>query len=182
MFATQKIISIPVWCEGGLFEYAGKIVYGMVYDEIAHYPCFQVKTYIATRKKGQNIDWQYVECGAYDFVDDNAPHLLELLQFDGWSSSSGLPVDYHANALYFYKRFREWFTIAGKPIKSQKHPHWVLFCDITLFGSLSDKDEVLPAIASEKELYVLSQWLKKREPKLRAKFNEVMRKHGIDCN
>jgi hypothetical protein len=178
MSTTQKTISVPVWHEGGVLENTGKIIYGMVYDEITHYPCFQIKAYIATRKKGQTVDWKYVECDAYDFVDDKASHLLELLQFDGWLSS-GIPVDYHANALYFYKRFREWFRIAGKTLKSQKHPHWVLFCDITLFGSLSDSNEVLPTIDSEKELYVLSQWLKEREPKLRAKFNAMMRKHEI---
>lgn len=180
MFDTQKTLSIPEWYEGGLFEYAGKIIYGMVYNEITHHPCFQIKTYQATRKKGQNTDWVYKQCDTYNFVQDHTPHLLELLQFDGWDSS-GIPVDYHANAMYFYKRFRGWFTVAGKPIQSEKHPHWQLFCAITLFGSLSDDNEVLPTMDNEKELYVLSQWLKKREPRLRAKFNETMRKHEIDC-
>lgn len=174
MLNTQKTITVPVWNQGGLFEYTGKIVYGMVYDEVIHNPCFQIKAYEGSRKKGQKVDWLYTDLNVCDFVEDKAPQLLELLQFDGWAVS-GLPVDYHANALYFYKRFRGWYSIAGKPIQSGKHPHWLLFCDITLLG-----DETLPTIDSEKELYVLSQWLKKREPKLRAKFNEVMRKHEID--
>lgn len=174
MFDARKTFSVPVWYDGGIFEHTGKVVYGMVYDEVINNPCFRVKAYQATRKKGQNTEWKYAECNTHDFVDDKATQLRELLQFDGWASS-GLPVDYHANALYFYKRFRGWYTIAGKPIQSEKHPHWLLFCDLTLLG-----DEALPTIDSEKELYVLSQWLKKRELKLRAKFNEVMRRYEIE--
>lgn len=176
MSNTQKIITVPVWNEGGLFEYTGKITYGMIYDEVIHNSCFQMKAYEGSRKKGQrlHVDWEYTARNTHDFVTDKAPHLLELLQFDGWAAT-GLPVDYHANALYFYKRFRGWYTIAGKSIQSGKHPHWLLFCDLTLLG-----DEALPTIDSEKELYVLSQWLKKREPKLRAKFNDAMRKHEIE--
>lgn len=174
MFGTQKTVLVPVWHDAGIFEHTGKLIYGMVYDEAIHNPCFRVKAYQATRKKGQNIEWKYAECNTHDFVDDKAPQLLELFQSDGWALS-GLPVDYHANALYFYKRFRGWYTIARKPIQSGKYPYWLLFCDLTLLG-----DEALPTIDSEKELYVLSQWLKKREPKLRAKFNEVMWRYEIE--
>lgn len=180
MFSLQQIFEVPVW-EEGIFEYAGKVVYGMVYDEVCHHPCFQIRAYESSRKKGQTIDWSYKECSStYDFVDKYAPHLYELLAFDGWLQG-GIPVDYHANALYFYKRYRGWYRSGGKQIYTSKGAHWGLFCDLTLFdSSLSNGDEPLPIMDTEKELYALSNWLRKREPRLRGKFNQTMKQFGVE--
>ena len=41
-------------------------------------------------------------------------------------------------------------------------------------------NENLPEIPTEKELPTLVDWLRKREPTLKAKFEEAMKRHGVE--
>jgi hypothetical protein len=172
----MKTTKIVPWSEHG-YQFKGTVSYGMHYIQGNSSPHFAI-TAITYRRKNGRGRWTDDACGCqHDLIAKKKRGLKELIPFH-LHDQDGLPMHYSENAWYWYQGARGWKkTHLGDyqnwSDKRTRQENWKVFCKHILL----EEGEKLPRIKTKQDLVL---WLESRVPRLKQRFDETMKKFGIE--
>lgn len=160
-------------------RHSGKIEFGMHYMHLNNdpfaLPYFHICGYTEYRLCHDPFSWVSDPHGvSSEEILSREPKIADLIQFRLWRQD-GLPDMYVQITMWHYKKFRGWY--GNRPSKQERAEYWLEFSRNTL---LCEGGEPIPNMASVNDLPLLEAWLKEREPFLKSRFHETMKKHGIE--
>ncbi len=174
--------SLPQW-SGSYGKYQGTVSYGMHYIYGNSQPYFSITGDIYRLPKGSK-NWQENSGGClHDLIRKKAKHLAPLISFH-LCGQDGLPMHYLENGYYWYKEnlktFKSYIRLAEGEIIPEvpKIELPVILNDNGTEIDLPEKEQ--GKIIEKARKKFITDWLRTRELKLKAEFEEVMKQFDVE--
>jgi len=138
-------------------------------------PYFTIRGTVELRQYHDPLRWIPDPNGiASEEILTREPKVADLIQFNLWRQD-GLPDMYLEHSFWYYKKYRNWFV--DRSSKKERAEYWLQFSKNIL---LHEGGDPIPNMASVEELPKLEEWLRAREPFLKARFHETMQRHNVE--